>query len=162
MDITLDSTSYLDSLVEQIKTIDTKGLTNNVNTDAKIDITESTVYFWTRIFIKEEEPNIEIGDDVTILYTPSGEKLKTKFISYGKEGAYKDRDGIAQFNTDDDKKVLCLMIDEKVVNYNEDIPFIRTLFKIGRHFQYQIVKRDELQFIIEKNNIILDYYDTSF
>ena len=54
------------------------------------------------------------------------------------------------------------MIDEKVVNYNDDIPFIRTLFKIGRHFQYQIVKRNELQFIIERNNIVLDYYDTSF
>jgi hypothetical protein len=24
------------------------------------------------------------------------------------------------------------------------------------------VRRDELQFIIDKNNIILDYYDTSF
>lgn len=161
-DITLESTSYIDSLVEQIKSLDTKGLTNNVNTDAKIDITEPKVYFWTRIFIKEEEPNIEIGDDVIILYTPTGEKLTTKFISYGKEGIYKDRDGIAQFNTDDDKKVLCLMIDEKVVNYNDDIPFIRTLFKIGRHFQYQIVKRNELQFIIERNNIVLDYYDTSF
>ena len=38
-------------------------------------------------------------------------------------------------NTEDDKKVLCLMIDEKTVNFSEEIPFIRTLFKTGRHFE---------------------------
>jgi hypothetical protein len=54
------------------------------------------------------------------------------------------------------------MVDEKTVNFSKEIPFIRTLFKTGRHFEYQLVRRDELQFIIDKNNIILDYYDTSF
>ncbi len=154
--------NYMGSLLEQIKSIDTTDLTDKVNKKAKIDITESVVYFWTRLFIKDEQPNIEIGDDVTILYTPSGEKLTSKFVSYGKQGSHKDNDGVAHYNTEDDKKVLCLMIDEKMVNYNDDIPFIRTLFKIGRHFENQLVKRDELQFIIDKNNIVLDYYDTSF
>jgi hypothetical protein len=59
------------------------------------------------------------------------------------------------------KKVLCLMIDEKLVNWNKEI-FIRTLFKTGRHYEFQLVKRDELQFIIDKNNIILDWFDSDF
>ena len=67
-DITLESTSYIDSLVEQIKSLDTKGLTNNVNTDAKIDITEPKVYFWTRIFIKEEEPTQKKFHEKAVIY----------------------------------------------------------------------------------------------
>jgi hypothetical protein len=53
------------------------------------------------------------------------------------------------------------MIDEKLVNWNKEI-FIRTLFKTGRHYEFQLVKRDELQFIIDKNNIILDWFDSDF
>jgi hypothetical protein len=71
-------------------------------------------------------------------------------------------DLITQYNSEDDKKVLCLMIDEKLVNWNKEILFIRTLFKTGRHYEFQLVKRDELQFIIDKNNIILDWFDSDF
>jgi hypothetical protein len=31
-------------------------------------------------------------------------------------------DLITQYNSEDDKKVLCLMIDEKLVNWNKEIP----------------------------------------
>lgn len=156
--------NYRDTLIEQIKGIDTTDLSDNVS-DAAINkvIEEQKVFFWIRLYIKDEEPNIEIGDNIIIHYTPSGEKVKTKFICYGKQGLDKDSGEIVtHYNTEDDKKVLCLMIDEKTVNFSEEIPFIRTLFKTGRHYEYQLVRRDELQFLIEKNNIILDYYDTSF
>ena len=156
--------NYRDTLIEQIKGIDTTDLSDNVSDKAINEvIEEQKVYFWIRLYIKDEQPNIEIGDDINIEWTPSGEKLTTKFICYGKQGSDKDLgDEMTQYNTEDDKKVLCLMINEKDVNYNDDIPFIRTLFKTGRHFEFQLVKRDELLFIINKNNIILDYYDTSF
>ena len=156
--------NYRDTLIEQIKVIDTTDLSDNVSDKAINEvIEEQKVYFWIRLYIKDEQPNIEIGDDINIEWTPSGEKLTTKFICYGKQGSDKDQgDEMTQYNTEDDKKVLCLMINEKDVNYNDDIPFIRTLFKTGRHFEFQLVKRDELLFIINKNNIILDYYDTSF
>jgi hypothetical protein len=54
------------------------------------------------------------------------------------------------------------MIDEKMVNFNDNIPFIRTLFKTGRHYDYQLVRRDELIFVNKKNGHILDYYDCDF
>ena len=54
------------------------------------------------------------------------------------------------------------MVDEGQVNYNEDIPFVRTLFKVGRHFEYQLVKRSELLFINDRNGMILDYFDCDF
>lgn len=160
----LSTMNYLNSIVEQIKTIDTTDLPENVSDEAVNTIVEEQkTFFWVRLYIKDEQPNIEIGDDVTIHYTTSGEKMTTKFICYGKQGLDKDNgELVTHYNTEDDKKVLCLMIDEKVVNFSDEIPFIRTLFKTGRHFEYQLVRRDELQFIIDKNNIILDYYDTSF
>lgn len=160
----LSTMNYLDNIVEQIKNIDSTNLPDNVSNEVVEKVVEEQkVFFWIRLYIKDEEPNIEISDNIIIHYTPSGEKMKTKFICYGKQGLDKDSGEIVtHYNTEDDKKVLCLMIDEKTVNFSEEIPFIRTLFKTGRHYEYQLVRRDELQFLIEKNNIILDYYDTSF
>jgi len=160
----LSTMNYLDNIVEQIKNIDSTNLPDNVSNEVVEKVVEEQkVFFWIRLYIKDEEPNIEIGDNIIIHYIPSGEKMKTKFICYGKQGLDKDSGEIVtHYNTEDDKKVLCLMIDEKTVNFSEEIPFIRTLFKTGRHYEYQLLRRDELQFLIEKNNIILDYYDTSF
>ena len=54
------------------------------------------------------------------------------------------------------------MVDENEVNYSDEIPFIRTLFKTGRHYEYQLMRRSELLFIIESNDFILDYFDCDF
>lgn len=156
--------SYLDGLVDQIKLIDTTELSDNIDqiTESKV-IEEQKIYFWIRLYLNEEDPNIEIGDDITIQWTPTGEELKTKFAAYGKSGLERDHeDEVTNYNPDDDKRVLCLMIDTKMVNLNDEIPFIRTLFKTGYHYEYQLVKRSELIFINNKNGMILDYYDCDF
>jgi hypothetical protein len=54
------------------------------------------------------------------------------------------------------------MVDERVVNFSNEIPFIRTLFKTGRYYEYQLVKRNELLFVNKRNGVILDYYDCDF
>jgi hypothetical protein len=56
---------------------------------------------------------------------------------------------------------LAIFLSE-MVNFNNDIPFIRTLFKTGYHYEYQLVKREDLQFIIDKNGMILDYFECDF
>ena len=66
------------------------------------------------------------------------------------------------YNPEDDKKILCLMVDEKEVNYSDKIPFIRTLFKTGRHYEYQLVRRDELLFKNKRTDETIDYYDCDF
>jgi hypothetical protein len=160
----LSTISYLDQLVDVIKTIDTTDLSDDVSKDSisKV-IEEQKVYFWIRLYLSEEDDNIQIGDDITIQWTRSGEELKTKFICYDKMGLDKDKgETITNFVAEDNKKVLCLMIDEKMVNNNDDIPFIRTLFKTGNHYEYQLMKRDELLFINDRNGIFLDYYECGF
>ena len=157
-----DKTLY-EFVQEQLKDIDTTDLSDDVSDEILVKVDPAKVYFWTRIYLKDENPNIEIGDYVNIKYAVSGEELKTQFFAYGKTGLEKDHDDeLINFNSEDDKKVICLMVEEQVVNESEDIPFIRTLFKLGRHFEYQVIARDELQFIIERNDILLDYYDCDF
>ena len=152
-----------DNLVEKIKTIDTEVVKDwDSNTDPAMKIVEEQkVYIWIRLFLKEEA-NVEVGDDIYMTYTPSGEKLDTKFICFGKEGAEKDQDGLTNWNSEENKRVLCLMVDQEKINKGTDIPFIRTLFKLGRFYEDNLIRRDELQFIIEKNNILLEYYDCDF
>jgi hypothetical protein len=155
--------SLYDFIKESLKDVDTSTLTDDVSDDIITDITPEKVFFWTRIYLKDENPNIEVGDSITIKWTPSGEELKSQFITYGKKGLDKDHnDEVINYQSEDDKRCLCLMIDEKMVNNNDDIPFIRTLFKLGRHYEYQLMKRDELIFINDRNGIVLDYYDCDF
>lgn len=155
---------YKEQILEAIKTIDTDGLTDDIeiiSTSRVID--EQKVYFWIRLYLTEEDVNINAGDDIVIEWLPSGEKLDTKFICYGKLGLERDHnDQVVNYNPDDDKKILCLMIEEKLVNFNNEIPFIRTLFKTGHHYEYQLVRRNELLFINKRNGNILDYYDCDF
>ena len=160
----ITSNNYLDNIVELIRTIDTTELTDSVDQNVLSKVTEEQkVYFWIRLYLKDDNINAEIGDDISINWKLSGEKLITKFICYGKTGLSKDhQDEMTNYNPEDDKKCLCLMIDSKMVNFNNDIPFIRTLFKTGYHYEYQLVKREDLQFIIDKNGMILDYFECDF
>lgn len=160
----ITKSSYLDDIVEVIKSIDTENLSDDVDSNPISTVTEEQkVYFWIRLFLKEEDPNINIGDDITIEWVPTGEKLQTKFIAFGKKGFDKDGgDEITSYSTEDDKKILSLMIDTKMVNFNDDIPFIRTLFKTGYHYQDNIFKRSELLFVNNRNSMILDYFDCDF
>ena len=113
--------------------------------------------------MKEENPNIEIGDYITIKYLPSGEELKTQFITYAKDGLEKDHDDeLTSYNAEDNKKILCLMVDEKEINEREDIPFIRTLFKLGHHYEYNVMRRDELIFTNVRNGVLIEWFDCDF
>jgi hypothetical protein len=152
-----------DNLVEQIKTIDTevvKDWDKNTNPDMKV-LEEQKVYIWIRLYLKEES-DIEIGDDIIMGYKPSGEKLETKFICFGKEGMEKDNDGLVNWNSEDNKKVLCLMVDQDKIDNGTDIPFIRTLFKTGIHYEYQLLKRDDLVFLNERTKETLEYFDCDY
>jgi hypothetical protein len=160
----ITKSTYLDDLVETIKSIDTENLSDDIdNSPLSTVIEEQRVYFWIRLFLKEEDPNINIGDDIVIEWAPTREKLETKFIAFGKKGFDKDGgDEITSYSSEDDKKILSLMIDTKMVNFNDDIPFIRTLFKTGYHYQDILFKRSELLFINKRNGMILNYFDCSF
>lgn len=153
-----------DNLVEQIKTIDTEVIKDwDKNTDPAMKIVEEQkVYIWIRLYLKEES-NVEVGDDILMTYSQSGEQLETKFICYGKTDMNKDyNDEIINYNPEDDRKILCLMVDQDKINKGSNIPFIRTLFKSSIHYQYQLVKREELLFINGRTGENLEYFDCDY
>ena len=155
--------SLYEFVQEQLKDLDTSDLSDDISQDPEVEITPEKVYFWTRVYMKEENPNISIGDIITIKYLPSGEELKAQFITYGKNGLERNHeDELVNFNPEDDKKVLCLMVDEKDINESESIPFIRTLFRLGHHYEYNVMRRDELIFTSDKNGIMIDWFDCDF
>ena len=162
--LNVDCTQSLYEFVqEQLKDVDTTELSDDISQDPEVEITPEKVYFWTRVYMKEENPNVEIGDEITIKYLPSGEELKTQLITYGKSGLERNHDDeLINFNPEDDKKVLCLMIDEKTINESDNIPFIRTLFKLGHHYEYNVMRREELIFTNDKNGIIIDWFYCDF
>lgn len=155
---------YRDQLIDIIKDIDTKDLSNDFELIATSTIVEEQkIYFWIRLYITNELTDILPGDDIVINWSPSDENLSTKFVCFGKTGLEKDYNGeVANYNPEDDKRILCLMVDERQVNYGESIPFIRTLFKTGRYYEYQMVKRSELLFINKRTSELIDYYDCDF
>lgn len=157
--------SYQEKLIEQIKEIDTTNLQDKGDFKPRAEIVEKQkVFFWIRLYLKSEIKNLKPNDDILIKYLPSGEVLETKFICYNKKTLTQDYDpNVVNYDPEDDTKALCLMVDSDRINKeSEDIPFIRTLFKIGNFYDYQLLKREELEFVLSKNNSVLDYYDVDF
>jgi hypothetical protein len=157
---------HYDELIDIIKDIDldsvpADGVYRERDAITKV-IEEQKVYFWIRLYLNEENDDIKVGDDIIIKYATSGETLDTKFITYSKKGMDKDLNDITQYEKEFDKRVLCMMVDMSMVNNNDSIPFIRTLFKIGIHYEYQLFKREDLQFINKRTNEVLEYYDCDF
>lgn len=153
-----------DNLVEKIKTINTEEVKDwDKNADPAMKIVEEQkVYIWIRLYLKEES-DVKVGDEIFMTYKPSGEKLGTIFVCYGKTDLGKDHeDEMVNYNPEDDKKVLCLMVNQDTINKGIDIPFIKTLFKTSIHYQEQLMKRSDLLFINSRNNQTLDYFDCDY
>jgi len=158
-----DGTTLYDFVREQLKDLDTAELSDDVSKDPEVEITPEKIYFWTRIYMKQENPSLEIGDVISMRHIPSGEEIKAQFFAYGKTGLERNHDDeLINFDPEDDKKVICLMVEEKTINESEDIPFMRTLFKLGRHYEYNVIRRGDLHFINDRNGVMIEWYDCDF
>lgn len=155
---------HLKNIVEEAKKIDV----DKVNFD-KEDfqphtriIQKQKVYLWIRLYIKQE---IDINPEtkIEIVYNNGQEVLETYFMYFGKKGLERDNDGqIINFNPEDDKKVLCLLIDvDRIDVNNSDIPYLKTLFPLGKNFTPQYIKKYDFSFKLEDGQQI-DFYDIDF
>jgi len=154
--------NYLDKILKEIRSIKNESIGDIVTeTNVKV-IDDQKIFFWMRIYLKEKIDVIE-GDEFIMKYLPSGENLTVKFICYGKKNILKDHDDeIVNYDPEDDEKVLCLMVNENEINTRNDIPFIRTLFKTSRFYDYQIIRRSDLTFTNIRTNETPEYIDCDF
>ncbi len=154
---------YQSSLIDEIKAIDIEKLDfTKGDFKPRTQITEKQkVFIWIRLFLKEEDKKCKPEDTIKIKYVESGEELETKFICYGKSGLQRDEQGVINYDGEDDRKVLCLMVDSERINGvdSKNIPYIRTLFKTGRYFEFQLSKRDELTFTNMRTKENIEYFD---
>lgn len=121
-------------------------------------VEKQKTYLWIRVYLSVEK-DITPNDSITITFDPTGEQLVTKFACYAKKGL--DKDGgefINTYNPEDDKKILCLMVDSEELGSH--IPTIRSLFKNTIHYRHQLLKRSELLFTHNGTN--LEYFDSEF
>jgi|ERR1035437_1801382 hypothetical protein len=115
-------------------------------------------YLWVRLYLNNEV-DLQSNDIITITYL--SEKINTKFACYAKTGSEKDEgEFINHYNPEDDKRVLCLMVDYSDLESNNTITTIRSMFKNTPWYRYNLLKRDELVFT--HNGKILEYYDSEF
>lgn len=130
-------------------------------TDGPVKMVEKQkTYTWIRLYLREELTNVNVGDSIILNYSPCSEFLDTSFACFGKKGLEKDADGVINYTGEDDRKVLCLMVDLDWINSSNEIPFMRTLFKNSIHFEYQMIRHVDLYAI--HNGKKLDYYDIDF
>ena len=152
-------------IVSQVKNIERDDLTDDVDQGPKSSqVEKQMVYIWIRLYIKEELSDIKEGDDFTIRYDLTGEELKTKFICFGKKNSFKDAEDFnqIQMTEEDDTKILCLMINEDEIQIGEGIPFLRTLFKISKHYTLQVYNREDLVFTNVRTGQSDEYIDCDF
>jgi hypothetical protein len=162
----LTISSIYESLIEQIKGIDTKNLSDThvdyADPITTKEIEKQKVYYWIRLYLKDEISDLKIGDDFDITYIRSGETLSGKFIAFGKKNLNRDLDNvIVNYDPEDNPKCLCIMIDEEEMK-SEKIPFIRTLFKTSSFFEYQVYRREELTFTNTRTLQTCEYVDCDF
>lgn len=162
----MNNEKLYEKILNQLKSVNTDLIKKDYKEEELVKVSvikEQKTYFWIRLYLKEENENIQIDDDIIIRWIPSGEQIECKFIYYGKKSLNKDYDQeLIKYSYEDDKTILSLMIDSDIINKSDDIPFIRTLFKIGNYYEYQLIKREELVFINKRTNTKIDYIDCNF
>lgn len=160
----IPSDTHLESIVDKAKTIDVDKINfdgEDFQPKTKI-IQKQRVYLWMRLYLKND---IDILPEtkVMMVYNGGEELLETYFMYFGKKGLERDVNGqIINFNPDDDKRVLCLLIDTDRLNVNcVDIPYIKTLFPLGKFYKPQYIKKMDFEFLIDGDKQI-EFYDIDF
>jgi hypothetical protein len=132
--------SYRSDMLDQLDTYlrESDSSTWKDEPNIKIRVTEKQKeFFWIRIYLQEEDDKLKVGDTINISYKPTNEKLEMVFGGYEKEGLNRDHDDeVINYVNEDDKTILCVMIDLNRVNKeNVDIPTIKTFFRNSRHYK---------------------------
>jgi hypothetical protein len=158
------SASYLDAVVDQVKSIDIEKV-DFENSDFKPRqriVEKQRVYRWTRVFVKDEVADLVVNDVYNIMHLPTGEIMECQFICFAKKGLAKDSDGsIVSYDGEEDKKILCLMIDTDLLG-KDSVRTISSLFPNTPYYEYNLMRRDELVFENKRTGERLDYFDVQF
>lgn len=147
---------------------------NDFKDNIEINVIEKQLeYYWIRLYTSEEY-DIEPGTIIEMNHKPSNETIELMFTNYDKKGKTNIQSvDIEEFVKEDDKKVLCLLVNMSELYTSDRLDFIRTLFRKSRFYEERLIKRKDLVFStdfkhftddskVEKESTNIDYYDTLF
>lgn len=161
----INGSNYRENLLSQLKDSLENADPNSWEDTRRIEINEvekQKEFFWIRIYLKEEDTDLEKGDPMTISYKPTNESLEMVFGSYEKEGLNRDHDDeVINYVDKDNKKILCCMIDLNRINKeSDDIPTIRTFFRNSRYYQEELYYKSDI--IISSKDKEYEYSSIAF
>ena len=90
-----------ESLKNQLGTIDLDKIefSDNDSSPSSKVVEQQKVYFWIRLYLRDECKELESGDDIAIKYVPKNENISVKFVYYAKKGLDKDNgDNVVNYN----------------------------------------------------------------
>lgn len=155
---------HLTKIVDQAKSINLEKVSfegEDFQPKTRI-IQKQKIYLWMRLYLKEEI-DIKPETKISVLYLDGQEMIETYFMFFGKKGLERDKQGeIINFNPEDDRKILCLLVDaEKIDINNADIPYMKTLFTLGKFYTPQYIKKYDFSFVLDDGKQI-EFYDIEF
>lgn len=150
----------MNNWIEELKTLDVEKISfSNDPRDyqAKSEIKQaSKSYIYIRVALYDEI-DLAVGEEFTITYL-GNQTLDAVFVCYNKVGQTKDADGTVNYNPDDDKKTLVLMVDQDKLNKDSDnIPDLRCFFRASRYHREIVYRKSDLVFLDSQGNS-LNYY----
>lgn len=159
-------TSHLESLsqqlIESLKTSNTDKWSDVDDIRIK-EIERQKVFFWIRIYLSEEDYTLEKGDKLILTYKPTNEKIELIFGAYEKVGLNKNHDEqVINYSTEDDRKVLCVMIDlDRINKFSDDIPTIRTMFRNSKYYKENLFFKSDIV-VTNDDGKVYDYTSIGF
>jgi hypothetical protein len=166
------------NIIEDIKKISTEDLSDDVVQKPNMKIIEKqAVFYWIRIHLssKKSDEGVSIedlsycenldtvnGDEFSIFWVPTGEKIDATFISYGKKGLVKDS-YIPEIvgNLEDDRSVLIIMVNEEYF-ISDEVPILRTFFKGSKYYTQQAYRKSDLLLVNKRTNESINYITIDF
>lgn len=147
--IDITDTNYRNILLGQLN-----NSLNNINSsqwkdepNVKIrEIEKQKEFFWIRVYLKDDDTVLKVGDIISISYRPTNEKMDMIFGGYEKEGLNKNHnDQVINYVSESDRSILICLVDLNRVNKDsEDIPTIRTFFRNSRHYAEDIFYKNDI------------------
>jgi len=148
------------------------------NIEMKI-VEEQLEYYWIRVYTKEEY-DIKPGTIVNLAHMPTTETLELMFTNYDKVGKTNTQsEDLEEFEKEENKKVLCLLVNMTDLYKRTDVDLIRKLFRKSKYYEEILLKRKDLKIFTEhvnfldekymespdnklKDGLIIEYYDILF
>lgn len=129
------------------------------NLELKI-LQEQLEYYWIRVYTKEEY-DLKPGTLFTLSHLPTGEQLELIFTNYDKVGktGVQSQD-LEEYEAEEDKKALCLLVNMTDLYKNDDVNFIRTLFRNSKYYEERLLKRRDLVFETNFENLMEEEEDS--